>query len=166
MTEKICTYCDRNRRVHSKGKCKSCYDKELKERDPSYRERQMANAKQWRLNNTDKCKQRDKERWADPEYVEKQRLFKWNKLLESYGLDQIKYDQLVTEGCQICKATAAKKYHLDHCHTTGKFRGLLCSKCNNGLGMLGDNSSTLIKALDYLLDFEQEEKNQHTKESK
>ena len=110
----------------------------------------MANAKQWRLNNPDKCKQRDKERWADPEYVEKQRLFKWNKLLGSYGLDQIKYDQLVTEGCQLCGKKEAASYHLDHCHTTGTFRGLLCSKCNNGLGMLGDSIEGLQKAITYL----------------
>ena len=159
MTEKICTYCNRNKRVHARGKCKSCYDKELKERDPDYRERQNINAKQWRLANPEKVKQRDKERWQDPAYREKCRKMKWDKLLASYNLDQDTYDELVMGGCQLCGETEAASYHLDHCHTTGKFRGLLCSKCNNGLGMFGDSIEGLQKAITYL------ENNTNTKES-
>lgn len=102
-----------------------------------------------------------KERWSDPAYVEQQRVYKWNKLLESYSLTQKMYDDLVKAGCQICGDIDAKKYHLDHCHKTQKFRGLLCSKCNNGLGMLGDDSIGLQKALEYILAFEQQ--NIHTK---
>jgi hypothetical protein len=41
---------------------------------------------------------------------------------------------------------------VDHCHETGKIRGLLCSKCNSGIGMLGDNIEGLQAALDYLKD--------------
>jgi hypothetical protein len=40
---------------------------------------------------------------------------------------------------------------VDHCHTTGTIRGLLCRKCNVGIGLLGDNIEGLQAALDYLL---------------
>jgi hypothetical protein len=40
--------------------------------------------------------------------------------------------------------------HVDHCHKTGKIRGLLCSNCNVGLGNFQDTPEFLIKASDYL----------------
>mgnify|MGYP000931478525 CR=1 FL=1 len=50
--------------------------------------------------------------------------------------------------CDICK-----KYGLivvDHNHSTGKVRGMLCYKCNIGIGALGDTYSKLKLALNYL----------------
>jgi hypothetical protein len=41
----------------------------------------------------------------------------------------------------------------DHCHSTGKFRGWLCSKCNGCLGLACDDPGLLIKMADYLKDF-------------
>lgn len=38
----------------------------------------------------------------------------------------------------------------DHCHTTGKFRGWLCNRCNVALGMVKDNSETLVALSEYL----------------
>ena len=159
--KKLCEHCDKGRTVHSRGYCRSCYDTQLKLSNPEYAKRQYENMKAWRLANQDRVKQREKERWSDPAYVEQQRVYKWSKLLESYSLTQKMYDDLVKAGCQICGDIDAKKYHLDHCHKTQKFRGLLCSKCNNGLGMLGDDSIGLQKALEYILTFEQQ--NIHTK---
>lgn len=40
--------------------------------------------------------------------------------------------------------------HLDHCHITGAFRGWLCSQCNTGIGLLGDNLEGVSKAVKYL----------------
>jgi len=39
---------------------------------------------------------------------------------------------------------------VDHCHTTNVVRGLLCNKCNTGIGMLEDNINTLKNAIKYL----------------
>lgn len=57
--------------------------------------------------------------------------------------------------CKICKTEHSSIYshgglYIDHCHTTGKVRGLLCSKCNMLLGNCNDDVSILTSAIDYL----------------
>ena len=53
--------------------------------------------------------------------------------------------------CKICKSDGGgRSLHVDHCHTTGKVRGLLCSNCNTGLGLFKDNVDLLKKAIKYL----------------
>jgi hypothetical protein len=52
--------------------------------------------------------------------------------------------------CAICKEKFAKTPHVDHCHTTGKVRGLLCWQCNIGIGLLKDNIEVCLAAADYL----------------
>ena len=41
---------------------------------------------------------------------------------------------------------------VDHCHDTGKVRGIICGRCNTGIGQLGDNLEGLMKAVRYLED--------------
>lgn len=50
--------------------------------------------------------------------------------------------------CFNCREVA--KLHMDHDHTTGKYRGYLCIKCNMGIGQLGDTVEGLERALSYL----------------
>lgn len=53
--------------------------------------------------------------------------------------------------CELCgKEKTRRTLHLDHCHKTNAFRGWLCSTCNTGIGKLGDTSSQLLKAYEYL----------------
>ena len=56
----------------------------------------------------------------------------------------------VPEGCEICGNSMGEKVCFDHCHDTGKFRGLLCHRCNTMLGLAKDNSQTLENAILYL----------------
>ncbi len=60
----------------------------------------------------------------------------------------------VPECCDLCgihfSKVKPKDIHLDHCHATETFRGWLCKSCNVGLGMLGDNTEGLQRAMDYL----------------
>lgn len=56
-------------------------------------------------------------------------------------------------GCAICGADRNKNgtaLCVDHCHTSGKVRGLLCHNCNTGLGRFSDNTDLLRKAISYL----------------
>ncbi len=53
--------------------------------------------------------------------------------------------------CAICAQPLTKKTPpIDHCHKTGKVRGILCYRCNTGLGQFLDDPKLLLKAATYL----------------
>ena len=52
--------------------------------------------------------------------------------------------------CPICGRRLTNTTVVDHDHETGKVRGLLCSRCNSGLGMFEDNIRLLARAIVYL----------------
>ncbi len=53
--------------------------------------------------------------------------------------------------CDICEEIPVRVLNEDHCHTTGRFRGLICTSCNNGLGRFRDDPKRLQAAIDFLL---------------
>lgn len=72
--------------------------------------------------------------------------------MQKYGLPEEKYQEMyaaVDGRCQICN-NHHKTLCVDHDHATGKIRGLLCTRCNFGLGNLKDDVSLLNKAIIYL----------------
>lgn len=72
-------------------------------------------------------------------------------LRREYGLDMAGYDALFEKCggvCTICKQRI--QLVVDHCHKTGRVRGLLCSVCNRGLGMFKDKPNLLRSAAEYL----------------
>lgn len=57
------------------------------------------------------------------------------------------------EKCAICrtdKPGGRGRWHVDHNHDTNEIRGLLCHKCNVGLGHFNDDVNLLVKAVNYL----------------
>lgn len=75
-----------------------------------------------------------------------------SKRQRAYGLKRGEYDQMVAKQkgrCKICKEETAKM-HVDHCHDTGKVRGLLCQRCNTGIGQLRHSPRILKAAAHYL----------------
>ena len=50
--------------------------------------------------------------------------------------------------CAICEQT--DELAVDHCHETGRVRGMLCNNCNNGIGRFKDNTDYLHNAITYL----------------
>lgn len=80
-----------------------------------------------------------------------------SQLKHRYNLSYEKYLEMKksqSNKCLICEADEKESKNgrlvVDHCHSTGKIRGLLCDKCNNGLGRFNDNIETLRSAINYL----------------
>jgi hypothetical protein len=76
-------------------------------------------------------------------------------ILKKYGMTLAEKKKMQDEQgnkCKICcqDFLADVEPHVDHCHTTGEIRGLLCVRCNIGLGQFQDNPLALIKAAEYL----------------
>lgn len=72
-----------------------------------------------------------------------------------YGVSPEQYYELwqAQEGkCKICgtKLPDGEYLQIDHDKNTGEIRGLLCPKCNKGLGMFNDNPENFEKAKEYL----------------
>ncbi len=118
-------------------------------------------AAKWAKNNPEKTKKHQRDFY----YRHKQRmqLKRTKRGLSQYGLSLKDYDNMLEAQdfrCKICGSTnpngnentMSKKtrFSVDHCHTTGKVRGLLCTKCNSGIGMFNDNISLLTAAISYL----------------
>jgi hypothetical protein len=58
-----------------------------------------------------------------------------------------------SEGFLMDTSKHSEKLVVDHCHSTGKVRKLLCHNCNRALGLFQDNPEVLRKAANYLEDF-------------
>lgn len=69
--------------------------------------------------------------------------------LRHHGIALEEWLSLDTSECHICGAKTDKP-HVDHDHNTGLVRGILCSNCNSGIGMLMDSAKVLRLAADYL----------------
>ena len=82
------------------------------------------------------------------------------KLKKTYGISIEDYEDMLEQQdgcCAIC--SLAEKYaphgvlSVDHCHTTGAVRALLCNPCNTGIGQFKENTEFLASAINYLKRF-------------
>lgn len=88
------------------------------------------------------------------------------KLKKAFGVGGESYNKMLEDqnySCFICsisiedyiqkhikKKSARKHFDIDHCHITGKVRGLLCHSCNVGIGFLQSNPQFMERAASYL----------------
>lgn len=72
------------------------------------------------------------------------------KRARKYGLTVEEVEALLvsTTVCQICGREV--NLYIDHCHETGRVRGLLCLQCNTSLGNFNDDVALLHRAIEYL----------------
>jgi hypothetical protein len=84
---------------------------------------------------------------------QKQRAYE-RQIKRNYGVSVEDYEQMYKQQgglCAGCKQTNnGSKFHIDHCHATGRVRGLLCGKCNIALGLVDDCIQTLVNLIGYL----------------
>lgn len=117
----MCKFCKESKQTYCKDTCRTCYNRNYRNlryhTDPIFRSKKLE-------------------------------LSRWRKIKLRFGLDRVAYENLLIRQnyvCAICKQAESKhngkgnNYNIkalavDHDHTTGKIRGLLCSTCNNSLG--------------------------------
>lgn len=86
-------------------------------------------------------------------------------LKHQFGLTQSQYESLLSKqnwSCAICGITQeayGKSFAVDHDHQTMKIRGLLCVKCNTGLGKFQDSKYILDNAIAYLVRSDEQDTN-------
>jgi len=82
-----------------------------------------------------------------------------NDLKKNYGINTHQYNKMFDEqkGCCACCGRSHTDFkrglHVDHNHTTGQVRGLLCTKCNPGIGYFDESTEKLEMAIAYLNKF-------------
>ena len=170
LDQKQCTKCKETKPLsafpyetnHFRADCKDCRNRHDRERKrnrtptpyPTVKEKQClackeikpANAFQRRTSNKDGLFRHCKECY-DKSY----RVY---ALQRDFGISPEQYQALLTEQegrCKICgRLPQSRRLSVDHCHATGKVRGLLCGQCNHGIGNFQDDPRLLKAAAEYL----------------
>jgi hypothetical protein len=125
--------------------------------NPEKREKNRLKNIEWRKHNREKCCRATANwRTKNPEYES------GRKLKERYNITPEKYEEMLTfqsKRCAICgneetarhnRSNEVQKLAVDHCHVTGKVRGLLCQDCNRGIAKFHDDPFRLTNAIKYL----------------
>lgn len=120
--------CHPERRHFARGLCRECYGP-------------------WHWKN----RGQDLARTKAPEY------FRERHFRSKYGITTAERDAMAKaqgHACAICRRPdgtgKSEALHVDHCHRTGKIRGLLCGECNRAIGLLGDDPDRIRAAAEYL----------------
>ncbi|MFG2849484.1 endonuclease VII domain-containing protein [Streptomyces mirabilis] len=72
-------------------------------------------------------------------------------LKRHYGMTEAERDEMIASQMGLCViCLKAPAVHVDHCHETGRVRGVLCFNCNSAIGKLGDDPDAVRRAAAYL----------------
>ncbi len=142
----LMSYCTNCRKAYRQEYQKRRPDVEKKNRRNSYlrhRERRIEDVNRWQQANKDKVAKSGKKA----------------RLKHHYGISVEQYEELKRlqeNKCPICQDPLLRPF-VDHNHQTKQVRGLLCDRCNRGLGQFKENLDTLSRAIVYLLQNSEEE---------
>lgn len=144
MQSRVCTKCEKekdltefykgNGKYGKASQCKKCRN---------------ARSKAWRIKNRERRNQLSRE-WSRSDKGRD------SHLKYKYGISLSDYNKMFVKQngcCNICgkhQSEMKKALNVDHNHATGKVRGLLCIKCNVGVGAFKDSQELLLRAVDYL----------------
>jgi len=147
---KPCKKCENTLRYTSMTGCVNCTKKN------SIKRFENGSVKEWVEKNREKVNASNRKKYnslSPEEKIKRNR----KQQISLYGLTVDQYDAMLMEQnyvCAICekpeKSSSKKVLSIDHDHTTGKVRGLLCDTCNSGLGHFFDNLDFLESAVLYL----------------
>lgn len=147
---KICSKCSETKSLDQfyyhksrnwyEGRCKTCAIKKTMENNQKHSNRTNKSNLEWRNRNPEKIKE----------------IYRVSNLKRKFNLSIEDYNKMFFDQkgrCKICdkhQNQFKKALAVDHCHTTGKIRGLLCASCNTAIGHLKDDVNLLAKAINYL----------------
>lgn len=134
------------------SRCKTCNAVDAEHFDRTHPGHRRANFKTWSKANPEKVAKRMRR------FLNNRPMYKREySLLRNYGLTQKDFDLLLEKQggtCAICKGESRvirPGLCVDHNHSTGKVRGILCHKCNVALGTLEDSPARAQSVIEYLL---------------
>jgi hypothetical protein len=129
--------------------------------DPEFRARILGYNRAYYAAHRDEINTQRRRQWVEhPSRKETQRRYylrsqnrRRSLLKHCYGMSLEEYERLLARqgsACAICGKRSAKTLCVDHCHATGRVRGLLCHKCNLGIGYLDDDPGLMRAAIAYV----------------
>jgi hypothetical protein len=155
--------CHPDRKHAGRGLCNTCYMRAFRRAD---RERQRAYDRAYYAANRERLnarrreiadleKQREQTRaWraANPEKARE--VHRRSHVKTRFGLTP-EQDAALGNTCNICGIECGRgkgrgSRHIDHCHTTGRVRGVLCRECNMGLSFFAEDPRRFLNAVEYL----------------
>ena len=136
--------------------CSVC--KETKELDQFYNVKSSKDGKGYRCK---ACDNKARQKWSEKNPERAHLSQRQRNLKHRFGVDLEWYEEQFKKqnySCAICESKTNKtagdrqfwNFSVDHCHDSGKIRGILCNNCNRALGLFQDNFELLKKAADYL----------------
>ena len=172
--------CHPDRKHEAHGLCHTCYVRKLRAANPekgresgrkwyaANSEKHKERGRKWREANPEKKRENNRKWHAANPGKSRENARKWNeanperkretnrkRLLRRFDLtpEQFLSMEKAQGGvCAIClKPPKKKRLCVDHCHATGKVRGLLCHGCNASLGMLREDPDTIQRLLAYAI---------------
>jgi hypothetical protein len=148
-------YKEKTARDGYRSDCKDCFAARAKDWYSKNREQTIARVKKWQQENAEHVREYRKRHNAEsPERIRE------GHLRRKFGLTLETYAELLASqggGCAICgEPEETSSHHVDHDHDTGDVRGILCVRCNNGLGQFKEDPAILATALSYLLGHERD----------
>jgi recombination endonuclease VII len=122
--------------------------------DPAHRAHKLAANRRWRMARRDVLNAEWSEKWrTDAAFRESRKAAAWAQRLRKYGLTPADYERMLREQdglCALCHRRPARGLVVDHCHATSRVRGLLCDKCNSGLGFFDDDAERMRTGAGYV----------------
>ena len=127
------------------------------------RQRVNANNQRWKERNRERVRADARQYYERSKARRKARLSEISRktrLKTFYGLTPSEFQRLLAQQhgrCPICRIHLVPGVRgniaVDHDHSTGTLRSLLCRPCNSGIGLLGDDPWCLHRAADYVAAF-------------
>ena len=177
-TSKKCTKCAETKPITQYNKCKgarrayckSCHAAESIKWHRSNADKRRAHTiayqRNWRANNKEKTKEygrRSYKKLTPEQKKQKAHKSRMRSLQRKYGISAENWQMLYERQgglCALCRVPGRTGRHgilsVDHCHETGRIRGLLCTPCNSAIGILGESRERIARVLAYVSGFDLE----------